>query len=68
LGLKLLVKTLILALVIVFLLLPRLSLALTLEQMPLRGLKAIYVSVADINPEIERLGLTKDQIKTDVQL
>ena len=66
--LKMKVKVRIVALAVAFLLFPSISLALTLEQMPLRGLKAVYVSVADIIPEVEHLGLTKDQIKTDVQL
>ena len=65
---KMEVQATIVALAVVFLLLPDISHSLTLEQMPLSGLKAIFVSVADINPEVERLGLTKNQIKTDVEL
>jgi len=34
----------------------------------LRGLNGVYVAVEDLEPEIERLGLTKNQIQTDVEL
>src|SRR5664280_2652986 len=64
---KLNVKAAMVALV-VLLLLPGVSQALTDEQKALGGLKGLYVSVDDIQPEVERLGLTKDRIKTDVEL
>lgn len=34
----------------------------------LRGIKGVWVAIEDINPEIERDGLTKKQIQTDVEL
>jgi hypothetical protein len=34
----------------------------------LRGIKAVDVQVAPIEPEIENLGLRRDQIQTDVEL
>ena len=34
----------------------------------LRGLKGVNVMVADLRPEIERSGLSKTQIQTDVEL
>jgi hypothetical protein len=34
----------------------------------LGGLKGVYVAVEDLDPEIERDGLTKIQIQTDVEL
>ena len=64
---KLDVKAAVVALV-VLLLLPGVSQALTDEQKALGGLKGLYVSVDDIQPEVKRLGITKDQIKTDVEL
>src|SRR5207247_684591 len=34
----------------------------------LRGIKSLRVFVADINPEIEKDGLTKSQLQTDAEL
>lgn len=34
----------------------------------LGGLKGVYVAVEELDPEIERDGLTKNQIQTDVEL
>jgi hypothetical protein len=48
--------------------LPGVSHALTLKQKTLVGLKGLGVIVEDINPEAERLGLTRNQIITDVEL
>src|SRR5208337_1836463 len=56
------------ALVVAFLLLPTVSHALTNEQKILVGLRGVYVSVADMDPEEEHLGITKAQIQTDVEL
>jgi hypothetical protein len=42
--------------------------ALTDQQKALVGLKGVYVYVEEMDPQAERLGLTKDQIKTDVEL
>lgn len=56
------------ALVIAPLLLPGVSYALTLNPKVLVGLKGVYVLIEPINPQAERLGLTKDQIKADVEL
>ncbi|MGD0829170.1 MAG: hypothetical protein ABSA09_13960 [Desulfobaccales bacterium] len=53
---------------VVFLLLPGVSHALTEEQKALVGLKGVNVLVEAMHPEAERLGLTRDQIKTDVEL
>jgi len=55
-------------LAVVILLLPSLSLALTLDQMALRGLKGVHVLVLDTGQAIKCVGLTQDQIQTDVQL
>jgi hypothetical protein len=56
-------------LAIAFLLITSVSLAGDeLEQRALRGLNGVYVLVEVLNPEAERLGLTQDQIKTDVEL
>lgn len=53
---------------LVLLLLPGISHALTLKQKPLVGLKGVQVLVESLEPEAERLGLTNNQIKTDVEL
>jgi hypothetical protein len=55
-------------LVVRLLLLPGVSHALTDQQKALVGLKGVYVWVSGIKPEVERLGLTKDQIRIDVEL
>jgi hypothetical protein len=52
----------------VLLLLPVVSHALTDEQKALVGLKGMQVLVSQANPACDGLGLTKDQIKTDVEL
>jgi hypothetical protein len=53
---------------VVFLLLPGISHATEYQQKELIGLKGVGVLVESVRPEVERLGLTKDQIKTDVEL
>ena len=55
------------ALLVTLLLLPGVSHALMLQQLALVGLKGVSVLVDDMNPEAERLGLTKAQIQTDVE-
>lgn len=55
-------------LVVALLLLPGLSYALTADQKVLVGLKGVYVLVESLDPQAERLGLTKGQIQTDVEL
>lgn len=50
------------------LLLPGISPALTDQQRVLVGLKGVGVLVENIRPDAERLGLTRDQITTDVEL
>ena len=62
-----LLVTAVLVLVVVILL-PGASHALSLEQEVLVGLKGVMVMVEDLNPAAERLGLSKDQIQTDVEL
>ena len=57
-----------LALFVVLLLLPGVSNALTDEQRVLVGLKGMHVLVEEMNPKAEGLGLTKAQIKVDVEL
>ncbi len=56
------------ALVVVLLTLPGVSHALTDEQKALVGLQGVRVSAEFVEPEAERLGLTKAQIQTDVEL
>jgi hypothetical protein len=63
---KMKVKTVVILLV--FLLLPGVSHALTVKQRALGGLKGMGVMVEDMRPEAERLGLTRNQIQTDVEL
>ncbi|MGA9754851.1 MAG: hypothetical protein WBV23_06880 [Desulfobaccales bacterium] len=58
----------VMALVVVLLLLPAVSHALTDEQKALVGLKGVHVLVENLKPEIERLGLIRDQIQTDVEM
>ena len=53
---------------LVLLLLPGVSHALTDDQEALVGLKGVEVVIEKIKPAAERLGLTRDQIKTDVEL
>jgi hypothetical protein len=60
-------KLIVLSLVML-LLLPGVSHALTAKQKVLVGLKGVCVLVTDIYPKAESLGLSKDQIKTDVEL
>jgi hypothetical protein len=56
------------ALVLLMLLfLPGISHALTVNQEGLRDIKGVFVNQS-ISPELERLGLTEDQIKTDIEL
>jgi hypothetical protein len=57
-----------LALIVMLLLLPGTSHALTDEQKVLVGLKGVHVLVEEMNPKAERLGLNKPKIKTDVEL
>jgi len=38
------------------------------ERRTLRGLKGVYVSIADLTPESGEIGLTQDQLRTDVEL
>lgn len=56
------------ALVMVLLMLPTVSHTITIKQKALVGLKGVRVDVEDMDAQVERLGLTKDQIKTDVEL
>ena len=56
------------ALVLSLLLLPGVSHALTFKQKALVGLKGVEVLVEGMQPEAERLGLTRAQIQTDVEL
>jgi hypothetical protein len=65
-GLRMGVKAAVVALV-VLLLLPGVSQAITVDQRTLEGLKGVQVLVEDMKPEAERLGLTKAQIQTDVE-
>lgn len=69
-GLKMKVKAVMVVQVMAmaFLLFPAISCALEIQQMALRGLKGVSVLVEHIKPEAERLGITQDQIKTDVEL
>ncbi len=52
----------------VLLLLPGVSQAYTLDQEVLVGLKGVMVLVDDLVPEVERLGLKRDEIQTDIEL
>lgn len=52
----------------VFFLLPSVSHALTDDQKALVGLKGVMATLEDLDPEVERLGLTPDQLKTDIEL
>ena len=56
------------ALVMALLLLPGVSHALKDEQEALIGLNGVYVLIEHLNSQAESLGLTTDQIKTDVEL
>lgn len=58
----------VMALLMTLLLLPGVSHAILLQQMPLIGLRGVNVLVADMNPQAEQLGLTKAEIQTDVEL
>jgi len=53
---------------VVFLLLPGVSQALTYDQWALIWLKGVMVWVKNIDPKIVPLGLTQEQVKTDVEL
>src|SRR5208282_415483 len=66
--LKMKLKAIAVLLGVVLLLLPTFSHALTTKQEALVGLKGVYVYVDKMDPQTERLGLTQDQIKTDVEL
>lgn len=52
----------------IFLMLPGTSHAIEYQQKELVGLMGAGVLVESMRPEVDRLGLTKDQIKTDVEL
>jgi hypothetical protein len=52
---------------VMLLLLPGVSHALALDQEPLVGLQGVQVVVEGPGLEVERLGLSKNQIKTDVE-
>jgi hypothetical protein len=67
-GLKMKVKAAVVLLVVVFLLLPSASRSFESQQKALRGLKGVRVLVEPLYPVAERLGLSKDQITTDVEL
>ncbi len=56
-----------LTLAMTFFLLPGTSYTLTENQKALVGLKGLKVINPTIEPELERLGLSRDQIKTDVE-
>ncbi len=56
-----------LAVFVVLLLLPGISHALTENQKNIVGLKGVKVINPTIEPELESLGLSRDQIKTDVE-
>jgi hypothetical protein len=60
--------TILAALVMGLLLLPGVSWTITPNPMALAGLKGVYVLVEVLNPQAEHLGLTKDQIRTDIEL
>ena len=53
---------------VVFLLLPGVSQALTDDQWGLTWLKGVMVWVKNIDPQIVPLGLTQEQVKTDIEL
>jgi hypothetical protein len=61
-------KPIFLALVVVLLMLPGISRALTKQQKALVGLKAVYILVMTPKPEAQCLGITIDQIKTGIEL
>jgi hypothetical protein len=65
-GLKMRIKMV--ALVLALLLISGVSHAFTNQQKALVGLKGVYVLVESPKPEAQRLGLTKGQIKTDIEL
>jgi hypothetical protein len=67
-GLTMKFKAAVVALVVVLLLLSGVSHALTDKQKVLVGLKGVHVFVEKIHPEVEGLGLTTEQIKTDVEM
>jgi len=52
---------------VMLLLLPGISLGLTDNQEGLRDIKGVFVNVS-VSPELQKLGLTENQIKTDVEL
>jgi hypothetical protein len=60
--------TVLVALMVAILLLHGISHALTDEQKALVGLKGVQVLVSKIDPQAEHLGLTRNQIQTDVEL
>jgi hypothetical protein len=66
-GITLKVKAVVVILVVV-LLLPGVSHALTFKQEALVGLKGVEVKVIKSDHEAGRLGLSQDQINTDVEL
>jgi hypothetical protein len=55
-------------LLLVLILIPGISNALTIDQKNLVGLKGVCVLVEALRPEVERLGLNRAQIETDVEL
>jgi hypothetical protein len=58
----------VMALVVMLLLLPVVSHALSDEQEALVGLRGVYVVIGPLRQDIESLGLNSDQIKTDIEL
>jgi hypothetical protein len=55
-------------LLVVLLLLPGVSHALTDNQKALVGLMGVNIDIAEMDSDAERLGLTRDQLQTDVEL
>jgi biotin operon repressor len=60
--------TLAIMIVLLLLALPAAPVQYAGQAKALAGLEGVYVSVAPLNPEAERLGLTRAQIQTDVEL
>jgi hypothetical protein len=52
---------------VMLLLLPGVSFGLTDNQEGLRDIKGVFI-YSSVSPELEQLGLTQDQIKTDIEL
>lgn len=62
------ISKVVVALVVALLLLPGVSHALTVKQETLVGLKGVAVLVEALPPQIERPGLTYDQIQSNIEL